>query len=123
MRQPGCDPISGPVGHRGGEELPHRIGMLRGFSISGRASCRGEVVHGLGVVLRDRVVTLVDGGDGFSRDRGSARPGQFVGRGRVIPSCKAATGPAVRARVLRACGPTLADLDYTPAPLPAGASR
>lgn len=47
-------------------ELADRIGMTRALSRAARPSCPPGVIHDPGAVLRDLIVTLVDGGDDFS---------------------------------------------------------
>jgi hypothetical protein len=47
-------------------ELADRIGLTAALSAAARPSCPAGVVHDPGAVLRDVIVTLVDGGDDFS---------------------------------------------------------
>ena len=47
-------------------ELADRIGLTSGLSTAARPSCPAGLVHDPGAVLRDLIVTLVDGGDDFS---------------------------------------------------------
>jgi hypothetical protein len=47
-------------------ELADRIGLTAGLSRAARPSCSPLLWHDPGAVLRDLVVTLVDGGDDFS---------------------------------------------------------
>src|SRR5690606_38408489 len=47
-------------------ELADRLGLTDALSAAAKPSCPGGLVHDPGAVLRDLVVTLVDGGDDFS---------------------------------------------------------
>jgi hypothetical protein len=48
------------------QELADRIGLTGALSDAAAASCATGLGHDPGVVLRDLMVTLVDGGDDFS---------------------------------------------------------
>jgi hypothetical protein len=47
-------------------EVADRIGLTSGLSAAAAPSCPPDVLHDPGAVLRDLIVTLVDGGDDFS---------------------------------------------------------
>ncbi len=58
--------LTGRSGTAAVRELADRIGLTSALSAAAKPSCRAGVVHDPGAVLRDLVVTLVDGGDDFS---------------------------------------------------------
>jgi hypothetical protein len=58
--------LTGRSGTAAVRELADRIGLTQALSRAARPSCPRGVVHDPGAVLRDLVVTLVDGGDDFS---------------------------------------------------------
>ncbi len=68
--------LTGRSGTAAVRELADGIGLTAALSAAARPSCPAGVVHDPGAVLRDVVVTLVDGGDDFSAIevlRGQAR--------------------------------------------------
>ena len=58
--------LTGRSGTAAVRELADRIGLTDALSAAARPSCPDGVVHDPGAVLRDLIVTLVDGGDDFS---------------------------------------------------------
>ncbi len=58
--------LTGRSGTAAVRQLTDRIGLTAALSAAAKPSCPGGVVHDPGAVLRDVVVTLVDGGDDFS---------------------------------------------------------
>ncbi|MBA2276529.1 MAG: transposase, partial [Chloroflexia bacterium] len=58
--------LTGRSGAAAVRELADRIGLTAALSAAASPSCPAGVVHDSGGVLRDLVVTLVDGGDDFS---------------------------------------------------------
>ena len=58
--------LTGRSGTAAVRELADRIGLTDALSAAARPSCPSGLVHDPGAVLRDLIVTLVDGGDDFS---------------------------------------------------------
>ena len=58
--------LTGRCGTAAVRELADRIGLTEALSAAARPSCPDGVIHDPGAVLRDLIVTLVDGGDDFS---------------------------------------------------------
>jgi hypothetical protein len=58
--------LTGRSGTAAVRELADRIGLTDALSAAARPSCPSGLLHDPGAVLRDVIVTLVDGGDDFS---------------------------------------------------------
>jgi hypothetical protein len=58
--------LTGRSGTAAVRELADRVGLTEALSTAARPSCRTGLLHDPGAVLRDLIVTLVDGGDDFS---------------------------------------------------------
>jgi len=58
--------LTGRSGTAAVRELADRIGLSAALSAAARPSCPANLLHDPGAVLRDVVVTLVDGDDDFS---------------------------------------------------------